>query len=477
MAEMSVAALFAALFCATTAVAAWYVFKLVRGRASAEAEHYSKLIEIQDAHQTTREALIVKEAEVEALVRENQGIVARLQDVETEIKAERASNSLLQQELATLKTKLSEQATHHQEKLALLEEARSNLTLSFKQLAQEIFEAKQANFRDQSKEQLDGLLKPLNDRLKDFQARVETAYSEESRERFSLRNELKSLREMNTKISEDALNLTKALKGESKTQGTWGEVVLERVLEKSGLTKGREYDTQMSLKSDEGSRYQPDVIVHLPEGKDIIIDSKVSLTAYERMSSTDDEMVRSQALAEHVQSMRSHLKMLSEKSYHQLEGVRSLDFVLMFVPVEAAFSVGVQSDESLFADAFSRNIVIVTPTTLLVTLRTIENIWRYERQSANAQEIAKRAGGLYDKLVGFVADMEVIGNRLQSVQTVYDDAVRKLSSGRGNLIRRAESMRQLGAESSKSLPKSWVETDEAPADSVVEDSDNNHPKH
>ncbi|MEL0298311.1 MAG: DNA recombination protein RmuC, partial [Gammaproteobacteria bacterium] len=247
MAEMSVAALFAALFFATTAVAAGYVFKLVRGRASAEAEHYSKLIEIQDAHQTSREALIVKESEVEALVRENQGIAARLQDVETEIKAERASNSLLQQELATLKTKLSEQATHHQEKLALLEEARSNLTLSFKQLAQEIFEAKQANFRDQSKEQLDGLLKPLNDRLKDFQARVETAYSEESRERFSLRNELKSLREMNTKISEDALNLTKALKGESKTQGTWGEVVLERVLEKSGLTKGREYDTQMSL--------------------------------------------------------------------------------------------------------------------------------------------------------------------------------------------------------------------------------------
>ena len=359
----------------------------------------------------------------------------------------------------------------------MLEDARSNLTLSFKQLAQEIFDAKQANFRDQSKEQLDGLLKPLNDRLKDFQARVETAYSEESRERFSLRKELKSLREMNNKISEDALNLTKALKGESKTQGTWGEVVLERVLEKSGLTKGHEYDTQLSLKSDEGNRYQPDVIVHLPEGKDIIIDSKVSLTAYERMSSADDEIVRSQALAEHVQSMRSHLKMLSEKSYHQLEGVRSLDFVLMFVPVEAAFSVGVQSDESLFSDAFSRNIVIVTPTTLLVTLRTIENIWRYERQSANAQEIAKRAGGLYDKLVGFVADMEVIGNRLQSVQSVYDDAVRKLSSGRGNLIRRAESMRQLGAESSKSLPQSWVGADEGSVDSVLEDSDNKHQQH
>ena len=452
------------------------MFKLVRGRASAEAEHYSKLIEIQDAHQTTREALIVKEAEVEALVRENQVIVARLQDVETEIKAERASNGLLQQELATLKTKLSEQATHHQEKLALLEDARSNLTLSFKQLAQEIFEAKQANFRDQSKEQLDGLLKPLNDRLKDFQARVETAYSEESRERFSLRNELKSLREMNTKISEDALNLTKALKGESKTQGTWGEVVLERVLEKSGLTKGREYDTQMSLKSDEGSRYQPDVIVHLPEGKDIIIDSKVSLTAYERMSSADDEMVRSRALAEHVQSMRSHLKMLSEKSYHQLEGALAR-FCAHVCSGRSGILGGCAVRRVFICGRIFRNIVIVTPTTLLVTLRTIENIWRYERQSANAQEIAKRAGGLYDKLVGFVADMEVIGNRLQSVQTVYDDAVRKLSSGRGNLIRRAESMRQLGAESSKSLPKSWVETDEAPADSVVEDSDNNHPKH
>jgi len=458
----------AVVFFVATGILVFLNFQQNRRAKAAQEANHSALHAAQSEAREARETSVRYQAEVEASLREKVSLESRLTQLTEELQSTRELNSSLNRELTELQTKLTEQAAHHQEKLLMLDEAKNNLTLSFKQLAQEIFEAKQVQFRDQSKTQLDALLKPLNERLTDFQSRVEKAYSEESRERFSLRNELKSLREMNLKISEDALNLTKALKGESKTQGTWGEVVLERVLEKSGLTKGREYETQASLKSDEGQRYQPDVVVHLPEGKDIIIDSKVSLTAYERMTSSEDEEVRSKALSEHVQSMRTHLRVLSEKSYHQLEGVRSLDFVLMFVPVEAAFSIAVQHDETLFSDAFSQSIVLVTPTTLLVTLRTIENIWRYERQSANAQEIARRAGGLYDKLVGFVGDLEIIGNRLQSVQSVYDDAMRKLSSGRGNLIRRAEFMRQLGAESSKALPAKWLDAEEVDESSAIE---------
>ena len=334
-----------------------------------------------------------------------------------------------------------------------------------------ILENKQKTFKHQSEEQLSQLLKPLGERLKDFQNRVETAYSEESKERFSLRNELKHLRDLNARMSQEAINLTNALKGESKTQGTWGEIVLERVLEKSGLVKGREYEVQLSLKSDEGRRYQPDVVVHLPEGKDIIVDSKVSLTAYERFCSAEDEAEQMLQAAAHVQSLRQHVKQLGEKDYQNLMGVRSLDFVLMFVPIEAAFSMALQSDDGLFGDAFDQNIIIVTPSTLLVTLRTIQNIWRYEHQSANAQEIANKAGSLYDKLVGFVGDLELVGARLASAQNAYDDAHKKLSSGRGNLLRRAESMRALGVSASKKLPKHLIEEAATDASSLLDSAE------
>ncbi|MEX1237864.1 MAG: DNA recombination protein RmuC, partial [Pseudomonadales bacterium] len=334
---------------------------------------------------------------------------------------------------------------------------KASLNTEFKNLANEIFDAKQRTFREQSQTQLDGLLKPLNERIKDFEKRVEDTYNQESKERFSLIREVKSLQDLNARISKDAVNLTNALKGENKTQGTWGEVILERVLEKSGLTRGREYETQVSMTNDDGRKSQPDVVVHLPEEKDVIIDSKVSLVAYERYCACDEEAARADALKAHIQSVRQHIKQLSDKDYQKLESVRTLDFVLLFVPVEAAFGIAIQHDSELFSDAFDRNIMVVSPSTLLATLRMIHNIWRFEQQNKNAQEIARRAGALYDKFVNFVGDLEDIGAKLSSVQDAYDKAHNKLASGKGNLVSRAEGMRELGAKSSKSLPRNLVE--------------------
>lgn len=361
------------------------------------------------------------------------------------------------EQLAATKMQLAEQQKQMAEKLALLQEAKTELNTEFKNMANEIFEDKQKRFREQSQTQLDGLLKPLGDRIQAFEKRVEESYSQEAKERFSLIKEVKNLQDLNAKISQDAINLTNALKGENKTQGTWGEVILERVLEKSGLTKGREYEVQFAAKTEEGKRLQPDVVVHLPEEKDLVIDSKVSLTAYERYCSASDPEVRQAALSSHIQSIKQHIKQLSSKDYQNLAAIRTLDFVLLFIPVEAAFSVAVQEDPELFSSAFDKNIVLVAPSTLLATLRTIQNIWRYEQQNKNAQEIANRAGALYDKFVNFVSDLEDIGQRVGAVQTAYDKAHNKLVSGRGSLVSRAETMRELGAKVSKTLPQNLVE--------------------
>jgi DNA recombination protein RmuC len=361
----------------------------------------------------------------------------------------RQAESELQQTLvaeASLRAKLEEQ-----------QRARENLSTEFKNLANEIFEHKQRTFQEQSQAQLDSLLKPLGERIKDFEKRVEESYSKEAKERFSLIREVKNLQDLNARISKDAVNLTNALKGENKKQGTWGEVILERVLEKSGLEKGREYETQLALKGEDGRRYQPDVVVHLPEQKDVIIDSKVSLVAYERYASSEDEAEQQETLKAHIQSLRQHVKGLGDKDYQNLDGIRTLDFVLLFVPVEAAFSLAVQHDSELFADAFEKNIMVVSPSTLLATLRMIHNIWRFEQQNKNAEEIARRAGNLYDKFVNFVADLEDIGTRIEQVKGAYSKAHNKLISGKGSLVSRAEGMRELGAKASKSLPQNLVE--------------------
>lgn len=369
----------------------------------------------------------------------------------------RGDNTHHREQISRLETRLAEQQIQNKEKLELLEQARERLNVEFKNLANEIFESRERAFKEQSQAQLGSLLNPLSERIKEFEKRVENTYSQESKERFSLIKEVKNLQDLNARISKDAVNLTNALKGENKTQGTWGEVILERVLEKSGLARNREYETQVSLKSDDGRRVQPDVIVHLPEDKDVIIDSKVSLVAYERFCSTEDEADRAEALKAHIQSLRQHVKQLGEKDYQNIKSLRTLDFVLLFVPVEAAFAVAVQHDNELFSDAFDRNIMVVSPSTLHATLRMIHNIWRFEQQNRNAQEIARRAGALYDKFANFVSDLEDIGQRLTAVRTAYDKAHNKLVSGKGNLVSRAEGMRELGAKVSKSLPENLVE--------------------
>ena len=395
--------------------------------------------------------------QVEDLRKQVVAMESRLETANQAAEQLRGDNTRYRERVSHLETTLAEQQKQNKEKLELLEQARERLNMEFKNLANEIFESKQRAFKEQNQAQLDSLLKPLSERIKEFEKRVEATYSQESKERFSLIREVKNLQDLNARISKDAVNLTNALKGENKTQGTWGEVILERVLEKSGLVKGREYETQVSLRDDDGHRAQPDVLVYLPEDKDVIIDSKVSLVAYERYCSAEGDNERSESLKAHIQSIRQHIRQLGEKDYQGLKSLRTLDFVLLFVPVEAAFSLAVQEDNELFRDAFDRNIMVVSPSTLLATLRMIHNIWRFEQQNKNAQEIARRAGALYDKFANFVADLEDIGSRLAAVQTAYDKAHNKLVSGKGNLVTRAEGMRELGAKVSKSLPENLVE--------------------
>ncbi|MBC2744325.1 MAG: DNA recombination protein RmuC [Desulfosarcina sp.] len=330
-----------------------------------------------------------------------------------------AVNLALEKKLSELSTRLDAERRQAQEKIALLNDARERLTNEFKVLAERILEEKGKTFADHNKAQMDGLIGPLREQLGDFKKRVEDVYDKESRDRVALVNEINHLKNLNERIGKDALNLTNALKGDVKTLGGWGEVILERILEASGLEKGRAYETQVSLAGASGSRYQPDVIVRLPEGRDVIVDAKVSLKAYERYHASADETVRATAIKEHLASLRTHLKGLSEKHYEDLEGIRTLDFVLMFVPIEGAFFAAVEHDRSLFTEAFEKNVILVSPSTLLVTLRTIHNIWRYADQNENALEIARQAGGLYDKFIGFIEALEEVGRQLDRAKEAY----------------------------------------------------------
>lgn len=319
-----------------------------------------------------------------------------------------------------------------------------------------IFDEREQRFAETSQQRLGQMLDPLKERIQAFEKRVEESYQQEARERFSLSKELERLQQLNLRLGEEATNLTRALKGQ-KTQGNWGELVLERVLEHAGLEKGREYETQVSLKGAEGERFQPDVLIRLPGDKQVVVDAKVSLTAYQQYIAADDDLLRQQALKQHVTSLRNHVKGLSGKDYRRLEGLHSLDFVLLFMPIEAAFSTALQAEPNLFQDAFAQNIVIVSPTTLLATLRVIDSLWRQERQNQNAREIAERAGSLYDKFVLFVQDLDEVGSRLQQLDKAYAAARNKLTEGRGNLISRSEQLKLLGARASKSLPTDWLD--------------------
>lgn len=362
-----------------------------------------------------------------------------------------------QSEITELGTMLAEERKQADEKIALLNDARDRLKGEFQNLAQKIFDEKSRKFTDQNRLNMDQVVGPLREQLGEFKRRIEDVYDKETRDRTALHAEINHLKTLNQRISKEALNLTKALKGDSKARGNWGEVILERVLEASGLQKGREYDVQVSLKDEVGKRYQPDVVVRLPQGKDVIVDAKVSLNAYEAYYSADDPDEKEAALKDHITALRTHIRSLASKRYEGLEGVRTLDFVLMFVPIEAAFLVAVEKDRDLFNEAFEKNIMVVSPSTLLVTLRTIENIWRNEYQNRYALEIAKKAGGLYDKFAGFVASLEEIGRQLDKARDAYQIARNRLAKGRGNLIRRTDELRDLGVKASKELPQDLIE--------------------
>lgn len=351
---------------------------------------------------------------------------------------------------------LREQQESHQQRLNDLQGSRDELRAQFAELAGKIFDEREQRFAQTSNERLGQLLDPLKERIQSFEKRVEETYQQEARERFSLGKELERLQQLNLRLSDEATNLTRALKGQ-KTQGNWGELILERVLEHAGLEKGREYQTQVSLKGPDGERFQPDVLIMLPGDKQVVVDSKVSLTAYQQFVAADDQVIGQAALKQHVLSLRNHVKGLAGKDYKRLEGLHSLDFVLLFVPIEAAFSAALQTEPNLFQEAFDRNIVIVSPTTLLATLRVIDSLWKQERQSQNAREIAERAGWLYDKFVLFIQDLDEVGNRLQQLDKAYAAARNKLTEGRGNLVSRSEQLKLLGARASKSLPPDLLE--------------------
>lgn len=338
-----------------------------------------------------------------------------------------------------------------------LNEIKEKFSAEFKNLANEIFEEKSKKFTDQNKLQVGELLKPLGDKIIEFEKKVEQTNKESIERNSALKEQISGFKELNQKITKEAENLVKALKGDTKAQGNWGEFILESILEKSGLEKGREYFIQQSLKDEEGNRYQPDVVVQLPDQKSVIVDSKVSLIAYERYANTEDAAEKDAQIKAHLLSLRAHIKGLSEKNYQNLYGVEGLDFVLMFIPVEPAFSIAVQKDPELFNDAYAKNIVIVSPATLIATLRTIASIWKQEYQNRNAIEIARQGGALYDKFVSFVEDIKGIGRHLDQTQKAYKESAKKLYDGTGNLVKRAEDMKKLGAKASKSMDPKLLE--------------------
>jgi DNA recombination protein RmuC len=375
--------------------------------------------------------------------------------------SERAKNTSLNSELSSLKSDYNNLLTRLAEQKDEVEKLQEKFTKEFENLANRIMEEKSSTFTKQNKENLDQILRPLNEKIKDFEKKVDDVYVNDSKERAGLIQQIKTLHDLNQQMSKDATNLTNALKGQTKTQGNWGEFILESILEKSGLEKGREYLVQASMTTENGKRFQPDVLVNLPDNKTIVIDSKVSFVAYEKYCSVDDEAERASALREHILSIRNHIKELSAKNYQNLYQLQSLDFVLMFMPIEPAFSLAVQYDPGIFNEAFEKNIVIVSPSTLLATLRTIASIWRQENQNKNAIEIARQSGALYDKFVGFVDDLINVGNKIDLAKSSYGDAMKKLHEGSGNLVSRTERIKKLGAKTTKSLPKSLLDrTDE-----------------
>ena len=363
----------------------------------------------------------------------------------------------LSNQVAELNAALEAERSQSAEKLQLLQNAEEQLSNRFKMLANEILEDKAKRFTENNHININNLLEPLKVKITEFQGQVQAVYVQEGKDRSALAEQVKQLMSLNNQLSKDAHNLTSALKGQAKTQGNWGELILERVLEASGLRRDHEYDVQESHTRADGSRAQPDVVVHLPEDRHLIIDAKVSLTAYESYANSETELLRDAALKRHLDSVRAHIRELSEKNYQQLYGLQSLDFVLMFIPVEPAFMLAISHDSELWQDAWKKNVLLVSPSTLLFVVRTVAHLWRQEQQNRNAQDIANRGAELYDKLAGFVEDLDGLGVKLQQAQKAYDGAYSKFTGGRGNVIRQAEMLKELGVKPTKQLPQKMLD--------------------
>ena len=440
-------------------------------RASTLAEQAARVTELQ---QSQRDA----SAEIQELNKQIADLREKWGSSESTMEAQRktieqftgekseliAKRDLLLQEQGELSTKLTElnvvlaaereQAT---EKLALLEKAKEQLSDTFKSLANDIFQENSTRFAEQNKTNIGQMLEPLGNKLKDFQNKVEEVYVQEGKDRSALGEQVRQLMSLSQTVSNDAKSLADALKGSSKTQGNWGELVLERILEASGLRKGHEYELRETYQHGNGHRGQPDVVVNLPEARNLVIDAKVSLNDYDEWVKDESDAGRQDKADRHLASVRRHIKELSEKDYQGLHGLNSLDFVIMFVPIEPAFALAIAEDSGLWEEAWKKNVLLVSPSALLFVLRTVAYLWRQEDQARNVQEIASRGAELYDKLVGFVADLENIGERLKQAQESYDGAFNKLSKGKGNVIRRAEKLKELGVTPSKHLPSRIIE--------------------
>jgi len=385
--------------------------------------------------------LYVKEVSVNKILIKK---VQEFRELEREYKS-------LEIDYAVLNTRYENEIYYSKEKIATLKRTKEELSLEFKTLSNKIFDEKSKEFGALNKEQLELLLTPFREQVANFSKQSRQQFEVDIKERFLLKDELLRLQKMNEQLSQEALNLTKALKSENKMQGNWGELVLENILEQSGLRKGAEYELQATLKSDANKTYRPDVVIHMPQNRDIIIDSKVSLVAYERFVNAEDEAEKKRALREHIVSISAHIKELSNKEYEKLQGVNTLDFVLLFMPIEGAFLLALEEDGEFFKHAYESQILVVSPSTLLVTLRTIEHIWRTQRQEEHAQKIAKEAEAMYDKLVLFVEEMQNIEAHLNKAHDAYDKAMNRLSSGKGNVIKRAQTMKALGLKPKKEL--------------------------
>lgn len=369
----------------------------------------------------------------------------------------RTEKEALAIQLSKKETDFDHLLERHKEQKEEVEKLQEKFTKEFENLANKILEEKTVKFTEQNKENLKNILSPLQDKIQLFEKKVEDTHKESIDYHAALRQQILGLREMNEQMSKETLNLTKALKGDSKMQGNWGELVLERVLEKSGLEKGREYEVQQSFVTEEGNRLFPDVVINLPDGKKMIVDSKVTLTAYERYINAEDETEKAQYLKEHLIAIKRHVDQLSEKNYHDLYQMESPDFVLLFIPIESAFALALNEDTSLYNKAFEKNIVIVTPSTLLATLRTIDSMWTNQKQQENAVEIARQAGALYDKFEGFVSDLVKIGKKMDEAKAEYGNAMNKLFEGKGNLINSVEKLKKMGAKAKKALPENILQ--------------------